>query len=74
MPLVAGGMTVVTGTDSVVYTVVDQVSVEGGAVEVGTTIVEKTPVPELVALPVGPVQWIVCEGPTGYGRYHDGFG
>jgi hypothetical protein len=71
MPLVAGGITVVTGTDSVVYTVVDQVSVEGE-----TTTVEETTVPKLVALPVpvGPVQWIVCEGPTGYGRYHDGFG
>lgn len=65
----AAVVVIVAGTDSVVPTVVDPVSVEGG-----TTPVERIPVPELVELPVGALQWMVCEEPMGYGRYHDGFG
>lgn len=42
---------IVAGTESVVPTVVDPVSVEGG-----TTPVERTPVPEPVELPVGALQ------------------
>lgn len=51
--VVAGAVVVmvVAGTESVVPTVVDTVSVEGG-----TTPVERTPVPEPVELPVGALQ------------------